>query len=185
MNNRSLVDPPFAANPPVKLNINAKTLGLILAILGAIGLLFGLIGLIGIFGFCGSYSYLTGCGFPVLWFLGEIVGLAGLAIGTLGAYRMYECNPQGKELVVYGLIVGFVGAVITLTGNIAAYSLVAGYGAGVAIVGLVIDAIIYFILYYLVVISRFPGSAPSAAPGPPPSWGGPSTPPPPPSAPPY
>ena len=177
----SLVDPPFANDPPVKVNVNAKTLGLVLLILGAIGILIEGLGLIGILGFCGTYSAYGGCNLPILWLLGDLVALAAVIIGTVGAYRMYQGDAEGKLWVVYGLILGIVGAVITLIGNYAAYSGLVGIGAGGAvIVGLIIDLIIYFVIYYLVVISRFPGQAPLTTTGT--SWtgGGPSAPPPPP-----
>ncbi len=176
----ALTNPPFAADPPVKINVNAKTLGLVLAVLGAIGILFSALSLFTIFGFCGSYAYLGGCGLPIIWLLGEIVGIAGLVIGTIGAYRMYQDNAAGKEWVIYGLALGFIGAIIGLVGNLSAYSGVLGYGAGGAIFGLIIAAIIYFIVYYVVVVSRFPGQTPLSPPGHT-SWGGgPSAPPPPP-----
>jgi hypothetical protein len=184
MNSNSLVDPPFAKDPPVKVNVNAKTLGLVLLILGAIGIIFDLIGLIAILGFCGTYSIYGGCGFPILWLLGDLVSFAAVILGTLGAYRMYQGNPQGKEWVIYGLLLGIVGSVITLIGNLAAYSGLIGIGAGGGvIVGLIIDLIIYFIVYYLVVVSRFPGQAPLTPPAAT-SWGGggPAAPPPPPPA---
>ncbi|MBV8195253.1 MAG: hypothetical protein JOY80_06965 [Candidatus Dormibacteraeota bacterium] len=172
----ALTEPPFAANPPVKVNVNAKTLGLVLMILGIIGLVFELIGLFAIFGFCGIYGSI--CGFPIIWLLGDVLGLAGLAIGTIGGYRMYQLNRQGKDWVIYGLILGLAGALVGLVGNVIAYSgLLVGVGAG-AIVGFIIDLIIYFIVYYLVVISRFPGEAPLVASG----AGGYGSPPPPPPA---
>src|SRR5487761_1326725 len=97
----ALTNPPFAANPPVKMNVNAKTLGLVLLILGAIGILLGLFGLLGLFAFCGNYGYLTSCSLPILWLLGSLIGLAGAVLGAIGAYRMYQLNPQGKEWVIY------------------------------------------------------------------------------------
>ena len=161
----SLVDPPFAKDPPVKVNVNAKTLGLVLLILGAIGILLDALALIGILGFCGTYSIYGGCNLPILWLLGDLIGLAAVIIGTIGAYRMYQLDPEGKQWVVYGLILGIVGAVVTLIGNYAAYSGLIGIGAGGGVIfGLIIDLIIYGVLYYLVVVSRFPGQAPLSPP---------------------
>jgi hypothetical protein len=181
----SLVDPPFAKDPPVKVNVNAKTLGLVLLILGAIGILIDALALIGILGFCGTYSIYGGCNLPILWLLGDLIGLAAVIIGTIGAYRMYQLDPEGKQWVVYGLVLGIVGAVVTLIGNYTAYSGLIGIGAGGGVIfGLIIDLIIYGILYYLVVVSRFPGQAPLSPPAAT-SWGGgggPAAPPPPPSA---
>ena len=34
-----LTDPPFAADPPIKLNVPAKTLGLVIGILAIIGII--------------------------------------------------------------------------------------------------------------------------------------------------
>jgi hypothetical protein len=180
----NLVDPPFAQDPPVKVNVNAKTLGLVLLILGAIGILLNVLALVTIFGFCTTNALYGGCGLPVLWLLGDLIGLAGVIIGTTGAYRMYQLNPEGKLWVIYGLMLGLAGAVVTLIGNYAAYSGLTGVGAGAGvIVGLIFDAIIYGIVYYLVVVSRFPGQAPLTPPATT-TWsgGGPSAPPPPPMA---
>lgn len=178
----SLVDPPFAQDPPVKLNVNAKTLGLVLLILGAIGILFALLGLITIFGFCGSLSIYGACSLPVVWLLGELISLAAVVIGTIGAYRMYQGNREGKLWVVYGLILRVVAALVSVVGNYAAYSGLRTIGAGgAAIFGFLVDLIICFIVYYLVVVSRFPGEAPLSQHGAT-TWdgGGPSAPPPPP-----
>jgi hypothetical protein len=175
----ALTDPPFAQNPPVKLNVNAKTLGLVLLILGIIGIVFGAIGLITLFGFCSIGGISLGCGFPILWLLGDLVGLFGAVIGTIGAYRMYQLNRQGKEWVVYGLALGVLGEVISLIGTIIAYSGVIGLSfGGAAIFGLIIYLIIAFIVYYLVVISRFPGEAPLVAQSPGGGYGAPPPPPP-------
>ncbi len=180
----NLVDPPFAKDPPVKMNVNAKTLGLVLLILGVLGLLLAALALIAIIGFCGGGNaiYGTACSLPVIWLLGDLIGLAALVIGTIGAYRMYQGNPEGKLWVIYGLIGRVIAAVISLVGNYSAYSnLSASTGAG-AVFGLVIDLAICFIVYYLVVVSRFPGQAPLTASAT--SWGGgpPAPPPPPPMA---
>ncbi|MBV9099859.1 MAG: hypothetical protein JOZ46_09085 [Candidatus Dormibacteraeota bacterium] len=169
----TLTDPPFAANPPVKLNVNAKILGLVLAILAVIGAVFiGLLeGLISVFAFAG--------GFQLIWGLGVIVGLIAYILAAIGGFQMYNLNRDGKRLVIYGIALGLLGALISLIGNIVAYSGIyaLGYSAAGAIVGFIFALIIYGILYYLVVISRFPGEAPVA-----PSYGGGygGTPPPPP-----
>jgi len=181
-----LTDPPFAADPPVKLNIPAKTLGLVLLILGAIGIIFGLLGLFATFGVCSFGD----CGFPILWLLGAIIGLIGVVIGTFGAYQMYQVNRDGKRLVIYGLAIGFLGGIVSTIGNIIFYSSYAilGVGYGGAIFGLIIDVIVYACVWYVVIISRFPGDAPLVASGPtggygsPPGGYGSPPPPPPPSA---
>jgi hypothetical protein len=184
-----LTDPPFAADPPFKVNVPAKTLGLVLLILGAIGILFGILSLTATFGVCTvSGISLGGCGFPILWLLGALVGLVGVCVGTYGAYQMYQVNRDGKRLVIYGLALGLLGALLTLIGNIIFYSglSVLGVGYGGAIFGLIIDVIVYGIVWYLVIISRWPGDAPLVATGPTGGYGNPpggygSPPPPPPS----
>jgi hypothetical protein len=184
-----LIDPPFAANPPVKVNVPAKTLGLVLLILGAIGIIFGLLALFTTFGVCTVAGVsIGGCGFPILWLLGALIGLIGVCVGTLGAYQMYQLNRDGKRLVIYGLALGLLGAIVTLIGNIIFYSglSVLGVGYGGAIFGLIIDVIVYGIVWYLVIISRWPGDAPLVATGstggygnPPGGYGSPPPPPPP------
>ena len=173
----ALTDPPFAANPPVKINVNARILGLVIGILATIGAILGLIGLFAVFGFCTSFGIsISGCGFPILWLLGAILGLAGDILAAIGGYRMYQLNRAGKEQVIYGLALALLGALLGLVGNIIAYSGLIGVGFGGAVIfGFIIDVIIYFIIYYLVVVSRFPGEAPLA-----PGAGTYRTPPPPP-----
>jgi hypothetical protein len=179
----TLLDPPFAANPPVKLNVNAKILGLVLGILALIAALF--VGLIG--GLLSIFSLAAG-GFGGLWLIGTLIALVGYIMSTIAGFQMYGGNRAGKNLMIYGLLVLFAGAVVGAIGRIVAYSGIIGFGAGYAlggaIVGLILDVIIYGILYYLVVVSRFPGDVPLvASPGgygnPPGGYGSPPPPPPP------
>lgn len=158
----ALTDPPFAANPPVKLNVNAKILGLVIAILAVLGLILSLFagGLFTIFGFVG--------GLAPIWLLGVLVAIVAEILVAVGGFQMYNLNRGGKNLVIYGLALGLVGAVLTLVGQLIAYSGLLLYSAGGAVIGLIFDVIIYGIIYYLVVISRFPGEAPMS----PTSYGG-------------
>ena len=156
-----LTDPPFAANPPVKLNIDAKIIGLviaILAVLGAIGNLF-------IGGLLSAFS-LVGGGFTLLWVLGNLVGAVGDIIAAVGGFQMFNGAQAGKRLVIYGLAIGVLGSLVHLIGVIIAYAGIPNYCVGTIctgysyvgdIIGFIIYAIIYFIVYYMVVISRFPG----------------------------
>jgi hypothetical protein len=160
-----LTDPPFAADPPVKFNIDAKILGLVLGILAIIGAIFSLFSLLAVFGACTILGQtIGGCGLPILWLLGALLQLAGFITGAVGGFRMYQLNREGKVNVIYGLALGAAGTVLYLIGNIIFYSglSVLGAGYGGAIVGVVIDLIVISVLYYLVVISRFPGEAPLA-----------------------
>jgi hypothetical protein len=159
-----ITNPRFAANPPVKLNIDAKMLGLIIGILAVISAALELWGLITVFTFCGGLA--VACGFPIVWLLGAIIGLVGSIVGAIGGFRMYQLNPEGKLWVIYGILLAFAGAVIGLIGNIIAYAGLLGYGFGAgAIVGFIVDVIIYFCIYYLVIISRYPGEPPLVSTG--------------------
>src|ERR1700738_2485051 len=73
-----LMAPAFMKNPPLKLDIPAKTLGLIYAILGAIGVLFGLFGL---FAALGLSAVATAVGIGGVWILLLIGGLVS-EVGT-------------------------------------------------------------------------------------------------------
>lgn len=145
----SLLAPPFAADPPVKLNIPAKTLGLILAILGAIGALFGILGFFPLLAL-GTAAAAFG-GIFLLAVIGVIIGLIGTVIGALGGYQMYQENREGKKLAIYGVALNVVG------------SLIAAIGGSGSLVGWIFGALISFVVYYLIVISRFPGE-PALAP---------------------
>lgn len=180
----ALIAPPFAADPPVKVNVNARTLGLIIGILAIIRAVFALLGLLAVFGACSVAGVsIAGCGFPILWLLGDLVVIVGLVAAAIGGFRMYNLDRSGKELTIYGIALLAIGELVYLLGNIVFYSgalaVLGGLGVGV-IVAFIIWLAIYFCIYYLVVISRFPGEAP-LAPG---AIGGYRTPPPPPPPPP-
>lgn len=149
----SLLAPPFAADPPVKLNIPAKTLGLILAILGAIGALFGILGifaLLGVSALAAAYG-----GIFLLAVIGAIIGEIGTVVGAWGGYQMYQEKREGKKFAIYGILISVVG------------SLIGAIGSG-GLAGWIFSALISFVIYYLIVISRFAGDPPlvAATPGP-------------------
>ncbi len=171
-----LTDPPFAADPPIKLNIPAKTVGLIAGILGIIGVIFlGLFGLIAALALtsvsvaCGDLN----CGTSGIFFLaliGVIAGAVAAVLYLIGGFQMYNLNRSGKNLVIYGLALGLVGGLLELIG---------GLGAG----SFIFDLIWFVVGWYIVVISRWPGDAPLVATAMPPGgYGSPPPPPPPPSA---
>lgn len=146
-------------DPPLKLDIPAKTLGLILAILGGIATLFGLFGLLGV----SAFAAVTG--FGGLFVVGTLIGLVGNALTAWGGYRMYQGDRDGKRLVIYGLVASAIGSLIAALG-------------GSGLVGWIVNVVFLFCLYYLVVISRFEAEpklvgatprAPADRPGGPPS----------------
>jgi hypothetical protein len=179
-----LTDPPFAADPPIKLNVPAKTLGLVIGILGAIGVILGLIALPAIFAltsavsnagaFCQSIG--ANCGNTGIFgiaLIGVIIGFIGSILYAFGGFKMYQLDRSGKNLVIYGLLVGLVGGILEIV----------GYGG---IGSFIFSLIIAVVVYYLVVISRWPGDAPLVPTGTTGGYGNPpggygSPPPPPPS----
>jgi len=176
-----LTDPPFAADPPVKVNVNAKVLGLVIGIVAVVLAVFGLLGLIAVFSACTIAGItVSGCGLPILWLLGSIVGLGGYIVAAIGGFRMYQLDREGKTYVIYGIALGVLGSLVYLIGNIIFYSgsLLSGYavGYGGAIVFFIIGVLVDFVVYYMVVISRYPGEAPLV---PTTGYGAPPPPPPP------
>lgn len=178
-----LLNPPFMADPPVKLNISAKIIGLIACILAALGLLGYLFAIPAVLLIGTAETVLgvpvgTHAGILVVALLGLGIGVVAALLELVGGYRMYQENPEGKRLLIYGIVLGALASVV--------YGI--GYGGiGGVVIGLVID----FIVYYIVVISRFANEAPLVAggvapppPPPPPSSTPPPPPPPPSSAPP-
>ena len=174
-----LTDPPFAADPPIKLNVNAKVLGLVIGILAVLGIIVDLIALPAIFAlnnavnslnsFCNSLGGVncnTGTsGIFFLALIGVIVSLVGAILYAWGGFQMYNLNRTGKEKVIYGVVVELIGGILQIV----------GYGG---VFGFIFSLIIAIVIYYLVVIARYPGEAPLVA-----STGGyGGTPPPPPPA---
>ena len=139
-----LLDPPFAKDPPVKLDIPAKTLGLIYAVLGGIAALFGLFALVALFGL-NNVATLTGfSGVWILLVIGSLVSEAGTALAAWGGYRMYQEDRGGKKPVVLGLAITVVGGLVSALG---------AFGGGLP--GWILSTAVTFVLYYLVIISRF------------------------------
>ncbi len=142
----TLVNPPFANDPPVKLNVDAKVVGLVVAILAAIGGLLSLFGLLGILGVGAALTAFGGI--FALALIGIAANLVADVMMAMGGWQMYQGAESGKRLVIYGLAIAFLAQIV----------LALGYTAGSAILQLIVLGIIY----YVVVVSRFPGQASSA-----------------------
>jgi len=141
----TLMNPPFAQNPPF--NLDAKVLGLVIAIIAAIGVLFSLLALLGLF--AGS-AILAAAGFGGILFIaiiGVLIGGLAEVLGALGGWQMYQGRAEGKRLVIYGLVIGAAGEIVTAVGYL-------------RITNIIFPLIVIFAVYYLVVISRFPGEVP-------------------------
>ena len=140
----TLVNPPFANDPPVKVNFDAKVVGLVVAILAGIGGLFAFLALLGLLGLGAAFA-----GIFFLAIIGVLVSLVGDVMAVIGGWQMYQGNASGKRLAIYGLALTFLAEII----------LMIGFSASSAILQLLLLAI----LYYAVVVSRYPGQAPSAS----------------------
>jgi hypothetical protein len=148
----TLVHPPFENDPPVKLNISAKIIGLVAAILAAlalVGYLFAIPAVLLIGTATTVLGVATGVhsGILVVALVGLVIGVVAAILELIGGYRMYQENRDGKRLLIYGVVLSAIGSIIYAIG----YS---GY------FGIVLGLAIDFVIYYIVVISRFPGDPP-------------------------
>jgi hypothetical protein len=135
----TLVNPPFANNPPVKLNLDAKVVGLVVAILGGLGALFVFLALLSLLGFGAALSA-TGIFFIAL--IGVILNLVADVMAAIGGWQMYQGNESGKRLAIYGLAIAFVAEIIQMI----------GFSSSSAIVPLILLALVY----YAIVVSHYP-----------------------------
>ena len=141
----TLVNPPFANDPPVKMELDAKVVGIVVAILAAISILFGLSALFVILGFGSLLAY---SGLFALAFVAVAVGLVADVMAVIGGWQMYQASPAGKRLAIYGVALAFIAALI----SVVAFS----FGSGL------VQLIILALVYYAIVVSRFPGSQPAS-----------------------
>ena len=152
-----LVEPTFIDrnNPPLKVNVSAKVIGWITVVLAAIGLL-GLLLAFPVVLAIGSAVTVLGVttGYHPGVFVLALIGIILVAIATLmalvGGWQMVQGNHNGRRLLIQALALN------------TAFSLV--YNIGLASIGqFVLHVIINAIIYYFVLISRFPDEAPLAA----------------------
>jgi hypothetical protein len=137
----TLVNPPFAKNPPVKLNLDAKVVGLVVAILGGLGALFVFLALLSLLGFGAA---LSAAGIFFLALIGVILNLAADVMAAIGGWQMYQGNESGKRLAIYGLAIAFVAEIIQMI----------GFSSSSGIVPLILLALVY----YAIVVSRYPAT---------------------------
>jgi hypothetical protein len=139
----TLVNPPFANDPPVKLNLDTKVVGLVVAILGGLGALFVFLALLGLLGFGAALSAFAGIFFLAL--IGVILNLVADVMAAIGGWQMYQGNESGKRLAIYGLAIAFVAEIIQMI----------GFSSSSAIVPLILLALVY----YAIVVSHYPAKA--------------------------
>jgi hypothetical protein len=142
----TLVNPPFANDPPVKVNLDAKVVGLVVAILAGLGALLALLALVALLAGVSAFR-----GIFAVALIGVIVTLVADVMATMGGWQMYQGQESGKRLAIYGLAIAFVAELIQMI----------GYSSGSGIVAMILLAL----LYYAIVVSRYPGEAPSASRG--------------------
>ena len=165
-----LIHPTFfdPNNPPVKVNISAKIIGIVAAVLGALGILGSLFAIPAVM-LIGTATTVLGVtagvhsGVLVLALIGLVLGLIADIIWTIGGYQMYQEKPEGKSMLVVALALNVVTSLIYDIGT-------------AAVTGVIFTLLINGIIYYFVMISRFSYDAPLA------TASGPTNPPP--SAPP-
>lgn len=150
-----LVEPTFIdrSNPPLR--VSATTIGWIAVVLAALGLLGLLIAIPVVFavgtavalagGTTGSHS-----GIFLLALLGLVLTAITTLIALVGGWQMTQGNHNGRRLLIQALALNLIFSLI--------------YNIGVANVGnFIFQLIVDGIIYYFVVISRFPDEVPMGA----------------------
>jgi hypothetical protein len=123
----------------VKLNLDAKVVGLVVAILGGLGALFVFLALLSLLGFGAA---LSAAGIFFFALIGVILNLVADVMAAIGGWQMYQGNESGKRLAIYGLAIAFVAEIIQMI----------GFSSSSAIVPLILLALVY----YAIVVSRYP-----------------------------
>jgi MFS family permease len=149
-----LVEPTFIDrnNPPLKVNVSAKVIGIIAVVLSALGLLFGLIAIPAVFLIGSAITALGGYhqGILVIALIGLLLALIADVMSLVGGWQMYQGNHNGRRLLIHALALSVAFNLIYTIGT---------YNVGGFIFTLIINAIVY----YFVLISRFPDEAPLVA----------------------
>jgi hypothetical protein len=117
--------------------------GLVVAILAGLGALLALLALLGLLGASAALS--TFGGIFILALIGVIVNLVADVMAAVGGWQMYQGQESGKRLAIYGLAIAFAAELIQMI----------GFGSAAGIVPLILLAL----LYYAIVVSRYPGQA--------------------------
>ena len=157
MNN--LTDPPFAQNPPLKVNVDSRVLGLVIGILSLVaGLAWLLVSIAGLWvvsvnPYCSSFAQAgASCGnnggIFALGLIGFLLVVAGYLLAAVGGFRMFAMVHEAKSQAIYGLLLGVVGGLIATI----------GYGGFLSV--LIFDVVLAVVVYYLIVVSRFPDEDP-------------------------
>ena len=99
----------------------------------------------------GAVAGSTFAGIFFLALIGVLVNLVADVMAAIGGWQMYQGNESGKRLAIYGLALAFLAQLVQMI----------GFGSAGGILSLILLAI----LYYAIVVSRYPSQAPSATRG--------------------
>ena len=156
----TLTHPPFADDPPVKLSVDAKVLGLVIGVLSVVaGIAWLLVSVTGLWvvgsvnPYCSSFGATaadcgTTSGIFILGVVGFVLVVAGYLLSAIGGFRMFAMVHEAKSQVIYGMAVGVVGGVIAAI----------GYAGFLSV--FIFDLLLAVVVYYLVIVSRFPDELP-------------------------
>jgi chromate transport protein ChrA len=97
---RSLVEPAFAKDPPLKIFLPTTVVGAVVCVLGALGVLTSVLGILRV-----TLS-VTGVGTWIVAML-LLVRAAGAGLVAYGGYQMYQYDSAWKSRVIYGLALYF------------------------------------------------------------------------------
>ncbi|HYY55014.1 MAG TPA: hypothetical protein VFA01_06505 [Candidatus Dormibacteraeota bacterium] len=131
---RSIVEPAFANNPPLKVSLSTTVVGGAVCVLGSLGVLASFLGILR------ATLVVTGVG---TWIVAVLLLVRGIAAGiaTYGGYRMYQYDSSWKSRVVYGIAAYFVTEILLLV---------------TSPVSELLAMVVTAVTYYLVVLSHVP-----------------------------
>ena len=144
-----IVHPPFAGH----FNLPARTLGMVLMLVGTLAALVSLLFVTGVASLCNGLSL---CSFPTVDVLGTALMMVGWVVAAAGFALMFGLHPHGKAWAVYGLLLAAIGDILSFVGDVifvGANPLYYALGKG-AIVIFIFWLVICAVFYSLVVISR-------------------------------
>lgn len=154
----SLTDPPFADDPPLKVPVDSRVLGLVIGILSLVaGLAWLLVSIAGLWvvgsvdPYCNSVAAGSSCGSTGIFavgLIGFLLVVAGYMLSAIGGFRMFALVHEAKSQTIYGLLLGAIGGIIATI----------GYGGFLSV--LIFDLLLAFVIYYLIIVSRFPDEEP-------------------------
>jgi hypothetical protein len=142
LDRETLLRPPFAENPPFKVDVDEKMAGAIAAVAAAVGLAGGAQALIFYLGIASVYAQFLGTGGTTLAIIVVLVEGIAEAMVVYGGFRMFQGQRSGREIAVYGLAIDLVAHLIPT------------YDYSPVGVGALVSYVVIVAVYYLLVVSR-------------------------------